>query len=164
MSKKGRKSPGSGRKKTTVAERLSKITFDLEKVRKIAAFYGNTDTQLANVLGINQCTLNRWKKDPTFVQVLKKAKDEADARVEETLYTRAIGYSHNAVKIFMPAGAASPVYADYVEHYPPDPTSMIFWLKNRRPDQWKDRVDVTSNNKTIEGGIIIVNGKTITEA
>jgi hypothetical protein len=51
---------------------------------------------------------------------------------------RAVGYSYDAVKIFMPAGAKKPIYAPYVEHMPPDPTSMIFWLKNRDPERWRD--------------------------
>jgi hypothetical protein len=38
----------------------------------------------------------------------------------------------------MPAGAKKPIYAPYVEHMPPDPTSMIFWLKNRDPERWRD--------------------------
>jgi hypothetical protein len=42
------------------------------------------------------------------------------------------------VKIFMPAGAKKPIYAPYVEHMPPDSTSMIFWLKNRDPERWRD--------------------------
>jgi hypothetical protein len=51
---------------------------------------------------------------------------------------RAVGYSFDSVKIFMPAGAKKPIYAPYVEHMPPDPTSMIFWLKNRDPARWRD--------------------------
>jgi hypothetical protein len=42
--------------------------------------------------------------------------------------------THDAVKIFMPAGAKKPVYAPYVEHVPPDVTAAIFWLKNRDPE------------------------------
>jgi hypothetical protein len=47
------------------------------------------------------------------------------------------GYSYDAVKIFMPAGAKKPIYAPYVEHMPPDPTSAIFWLKNRDPAHYR---------------------------
>lgn len=52
-----------------------------------------------------------------------------------------MGYTHPAVKVFMPANASAPVYAPFVEHYPPDATSMIFWLKNRQPDKWRDKRD-----------------------
>ena len=58
---------------------------------------------------------------------------------------RGVGYSYDAVKIFMPAGAKKPVYAPYVEHVPPDVTACIFWLKNRDPAHWRDawQVDQT---------------------
>ena len=59
--------------------------------------------------------------------------------MERSLFQRAVGYSHKAVKIFMPQGRDAPVYADFIEHFPPDPTSMIFWLKNRQPDKWRDK-------------------------
>jgi hypothetical protein len=58
--------------------------------------------------------------------------------VTGSLYERANGYSYDAVKIFMPAGAKKPVYAPYREHVPPDTTAAIFWLKNRDPARWRD--------------------------
>jgi hypothetical protein len=60
------------------------------------------------------------------------------SRVERSLYERANGYTYDAVKIFMPAGAKKPVYAPYREHVPPDVTACIFWLKNRDPAHWRD--------------------------
>jgi hypothetical protein len=62
----------------------------------------------------------------------------ACVRTERSLYERANGYNYDAVKIFMPAGRAKPVYAPYVEHVPPDVTAGIFWLKNRDPQHWRD--------------------------
>ena len=55
------------------------------------------------------------------------------------MFRRAMGYSHDAVKVFMPANSPRPIYAPFVEHYAPDPTSMIFWLKNRQPDRWREK-------------------------
>ena len=48
------------------------------------------------------------------------------------------GYSYDAVKIFMPAGAKQPVVVHYVENMPPDVTAGIFWLKNRDPENWRN--------------------------
>jgi hypothetical protein len=62
----------------------------------------------------------------------------ASQRTERSLYHRANGYTYEAVKIFMPAGRAKPVYAPYIEHVPPDVTAAIFWLKNRDPKNWRD--------------------------
>lgn len=82
-------------------------------------------------------TLNAWKADyPAFLKSLKRAKAEADQRVEHSLYRRALGYSHDAVKILQNEG--EPVIVPYVEHYPPDTVACIFWLKNRQPQQWRD--------------------------
>lgn len=104
---------------------------------------GATDIEVADFLGVDVRTVYRWKGEhEEFCQALKAGKEEADARVERSLYARAVGYEHDAVKIFMPAGASAPVYAPFREHVPPDPTSGIFWLKNRRPDLWRDRQQV----------------------
>ncbi len=65
----------------------------------------------------------------------------------ESLYRRGLGYEHLATKIFMPAGATEPVYAPYVEHYPPDTNAALGWLSRRQPALWKERqvVDVTAS-------------------
>jgi hypothetical protein len=65
-------------------------------------------------------------------------KKEANNRVERSLYQKANGYSYDAVKIFMPAGAKKPIYAPYVEHVPPSDVAAIFWMKNRDPANWRD--------------------------
>jgi hypothetical protein len=100
---------------------------------------GATDRELADFFDVAESTLNLWKLEHAeFSESLKKGKAEADAEVADKLFQRATGYSHEAVKIFMPAGASEPVYAPYTEHYAPDPTSCIFWLKNRQPGRWRD--------------------------
>jgi hypothetical protein len=81
-----------------------------------------------------------WKISyPEFRESITRGKIEADAHVAEALYRRACGYSHPAVKIFMPAGASAPVYAHYTEHYPPDANAALRWLMNRQPERWRDR-------------------------
>jgi hypothetical protein len=47
----------------------------------------------------------------------------------------------------MPAGAAEPVYAKYREKMAPDTTACIFWLKNRRKDEWRDKLDHEHSGK-----------------
>jgi hypothetical protein len=61
--------------------------------------------------------------EPRIIAPLKAGKEFANKRVERSLYQKAVGYSYDAVKIFMPAGAEKPVYAPYVEHVPPDVTA-----------------------------------------
>jgi hypothetical protein len=101
---------------------------------------GLTDKQMAEKLGINETTFNTYKKQhEKFFMSIKDGKKDADDLVERSLFERATGYKNeNAVKIFMPAGADEPVYAPYTDHVAPDVTAQIFWLKNRRPEQWRD--------------------------
>ena len=71
---------------------------------------------------------------------MKESKETADARVVRSVYQRSVGYTYDAVKIFMPAGAKEPVYAPYREDCPLDTNAAVFWLKNRQPDTWRDKV------------------------
>lgn len=101
---------------------------------------GATDADLAAFFEVDERTINRWKKDhPSFCQSLKDGKEQADARVAESLYRRALGYEHEAVKIVADAKSGHEHIVPYVERYPPDTTAAIFWLKNRRPDVWRDK-------------------------
>jgi hypothetical protein len=103
---------------------------------------GATDIEIADFFEKDVRTIYRWKHDhPEFCQALNAGKDKADDRVVHSLYQRAVGYEQEAVKIFMPAGAKNPVYAPYREKIAPDTTAAIFWLKNRRRDDWRDRQD-----------------------
>lgn len=107
---------------------------------------GATDADLADFFGVATRTIERWKGEhEEFCRALKDAKEVADQRVERSLYQRAVGYQVDSVKIFMPAGAAEPVYAEFRENVQPDVTAAIFWLKNRKGDVWKDKKDVETS-------------------
>jgi hypothetical protein len=103
-----------------------------------------TDAELADFFGVNQDTIYEWQSvHSDFSESIRRGKLSADANVAERLYQRARGYSHEAVKIFMPAGASEPVYAEYIEHYPPDTQAASLWLRNRQKDKWRDRIEHT---------------------
>lgn len=105
------------------------------------ALVGATDKQLAEMFGVNPDTIVEWRKvHPEFSESVRAGKLVADAKVAKALFERATGYQHDAVKIFMPAGATAPVYAPYVEHFAPDTAALQFWLKNRQPEIWRDKV------------------------
>lgn len=105
------------------------------------ASYGMTDKQMADVVGVSEQTVNNWKlKDPNFLESLKAEKEIADARVERSLFERATGYSHAEDKIFNDNG--TPLVVPTVKHYAPDTTAAIFWLKNRKPKEWRDKQDI----------------------
>lgn len=123
-----------------------------EQARKLCLL-GATDVELAEFFGTSEVTLNAWKHaHPDFLKSINAGKSVADAEVADKLYHRARGYSHKAVKIFMPAGATAPVYAEYTEHYPPDTPAASLWLRNRQPAKWRDRQEHTG----ADGGSIAV--------
>jgi hypothetical protein len=113
----------------------------VEQAYKLALL-GATDEEVADIFGIEVKTLFNWRDaHPEFLQATRRGKDYADANMAERLYMRGMGYSHEAVKIFMPAGASEPVYAPYTEHYPPDTQAASLWLRNRQSAKWRDKQD-----------------------
>jgi hypothetical protein len=120
-----------------------------ELARKVCEVFGSIDSELAAFFRVSTRTFNSWKiQHPEFLHSLKTGKEHPDERVVNSLYNRAIGYSYDAVKIFMHEG--KPVKVPYREHVPPDVTACIFWLKNRRPDLWRDRHDLAATVKTLK--------------
>ena len=98
---------------------------------------GGTDNDLADFFGVSEQTINNWKKNfPEFFESIKRGKLMADAKVAESLYKRAIGYSHPAVHVSNYRGNIT--ITEITKHYPPDTAACIFWLKNRRPKDWRN--------------------------
>jgi len=109
----------------------------------VMARLGATDADMAEAFGVAVRTIGLWASmHSDFSASLKAGKDYADDRVERSLYQRAVGYSHDAVKIFANPRTGENAVIDYVEHYPPDTTACIFWLKNRRKAEWRDKQEV----------------------
>jgi hypothetical protein len=107
---------------------------------------GATDKELAEFFEVSEVTLNAWKKQfPQFLKSIKAGKLYADANVVESLYQRALGYKHDDVDIKVVKGKI--VKTKLVKHYPPDSTAMIFWLKNRRKVEWRDKQDLEVTGK-----------------
>jgi hypothetical protein len=72
-----------------------------------------------------------------FATAVRKGRAAADAGIARKLYRRADGYDYVAEKVFLHRGEAKKV--DYRVHIPPDVGACIFWLRNRRRQQWADR-------------------------
>lgn len=103
---------------------------------------GADDANLAEFFCVEEKTINNWKqKHPEFLQSIKKGKNIADAEVAHSLYKRAVGYEHEAVKIFNDKDNGI-TEAPYIEHYPPDTGAAIIWLKNRQKAKWRDKQEV----------------------
>lgn len=103
---------------------------------------GATEAELAAEFGVSITTLRNWKAvHGEFLAALKLNKEAADHRVEVSLYQRAMGYEHEEVDIRVVNGEI--VQTPITKFYPPDTTAAIFWLKNRKPAEWRDRQEVT---------------------
>jgi hypothetical protein len=104
---------------------------------------GAIDREIAKNLGISEATLNAWKhKFPEFLESLKQNKNYADAKVEAALFKRAIGYEIEVVTQEVGESFKQGSFkkaTKTTKHFAPDVTAQIFWLKNRRPDRWRDK-------------------------
>jgi len=115
-------------------------TSDLNDLARKFCMLGATNEDLARLLEVPRETVDAWLADvPEFAAAVKAGREIADATVAERLYARAIGYSHPAVKIFQSGG--EPLKVDYTEHYPPDVQACLFWLRNRRRQDWRDKIE-----------------------
>lgn len=124
-----------------------------EKLCKLGA----TDVEVADFFEVDVRTLYRWKGEhEDFCQALKSGKEVADERVERSLFSRANGYEHDEVDIRVVGGEI--VQTPIRKFYPPDTTACIFWLKNRRPAEWRDRVETNLSGGFNVGVTPVENG------
>ena len=125
--------------------RPSKFTSAFSRQAAVMCKLGATDEQMAEFFGVTVNSIGNWKKKhPEFLGALKLGKDEADDQVVQSLFQRAKGYSHPDVHIsnFQGDITVTPI----TKHYAPDATSCIFWLKNRRPAEWRERQELTGKD------------------
>lgn len=103
---------------------------------------GLTDEQIAGNMGITAKTLYEWKKRyGEICEALKKGKEIVDRQVENALLKRALGYTYSE-KTTEQSDTGTKVRITKKE-VAPDTTAQIFWLKNRKPEVWRDKKDVT---------------------
>lgn len=124
---------------------------------------GLTDEQIAHNLGIAVASFYNYKNDHIeFLEALKKGKEVADYEVENALFNKALGYNATVRKAFKVKEVLYEngkrlketeriEYADEEIHIPADTTAQIFWLKNRRPDKWRDKQETETK---INNGVL----------
>lgn len=131
---------------------------------------GLTDEEIAKNIGISRSTLAEWKKKyPDISDTLKKGKEIVDMEVENSLLNRAKGYNAKVRKTFKlkkveyDSITGKKVKEEEVleqaedeVHIPADVTAIIFWLKNRLPEKWKDRrLEMPDDSEDMEKMIIL---------
>ena len=121
------------------------------------ALLSATDEQIANLFGVSQQTLNAWKnKHPKFLEALKEGKDEADSKVAESLYNRAMGYKCPETKAqwVQDDQGGRWEYATLEKQYPPDTQAASLWLRNRQSAKWRDKTEAALTG--VDGGPLVV--------
>ena len=121
---------------------------------------GLTDEQIAHNMSVSRKTLAEWKKKYSDIgDTLKKGKEIVDYEVENALLKKALGYKVKEQKL-----TKDGELIEIEREIPPDTTAQIFWLKNRRPDKWRDKVEnVNINEDNKELKINIVDAKGVAE-
>ncbi|RNC66457.1 helix-turn-helix domain-containing protein [Proteiniphilum sp. X52] len=119
--------------------RPTKYKTEYDKLAYKFCLLGATDADLATFFEVTETTINNWKiEHPLFFESIKKGREIADANVATRLYKRATGYTCKTTKFATYEGQITDE-KEYEEHYPPDTTAAIFWLKNRQPHKWRDK-------------------------
>ena len=98
---------------------------------------GATNPDLAGRFGVARSTIDLWiASHPEFAEAVQQGRDVADASAVESLFTRVTGYNHQAEKGFLYRG--EPRTATYTAHVPPETRACMYWLRNRRPEDWRE--------------------------
>lgn len=104
---------------------------------------GRTDKQVAEIIGVHENTVIRWRKEKDFFRwSSKEAKMLADEMVEASLFKKATGFNYYEEQATKDGVQALQKY------HAPDTKAQIFWLKNRRSDEWKDKIEVEQRSTT----------------
>lgn len=121
---------------------------------------GLTDEQIASNMGITRAALYNWKKKYVDIfDALKRGKEIVDIQVENALYKSALGYQFTEITKERTYNDKTETYEfvvtkEVVKEVQPNTTAQIFWLKNRKPVEWRDRKDIDANirmNDPFEG-------------
>jgi transcriptional regulator with XRE-family HTH domain len=123
----------------------------MAQIERMAA-KGFTNSDFADVFGVDVSAIKQWMRDrPEFLAAIRRGKSKANKNVVKSLYERARGYKHKAVKIMQYEGSI--IKEEYIEHYPPDTEAAKFWLKNREPEEWKDKQEIESTGSMVNANV-----------
>ena len=138
---------GRGRPKLSIDDLYDKYVAGKEEIIISDCRNGADNPILAKRLGCGKTTLGTLiRYHEGFAKLIREGKEEADLKVESALYKRAIGYDYEETTTEVrvnPDGDGSTTYVKKIKrHVSGDTTAQIFWLKNRKPDNWRDKQDV----------------------
>jgi hypothetical protein len=106
---------------------------------------------LARFFNVSVSTIWLWRLAyEDFSNAVRLGKKVADERVEQALFDRAVGYDFDTFKIVRDENGQPAISAPFIEHMPPDVGAIKTWLYNRRPDRWKEKVEVANTGGLID--------------
>jgi len=116
---------------------------------------GLSEEQIAHNMGITRPTLWKWKENhDNILNALKKGKEVVDREVENALHKRAMGYKYKE-KTYEPDENGDMVLKKVIEkQVAPDTTAQIFWLKNRKPTEWRDKHEIDNKHEFGENFVL----------
>lgn len=142
---------------TKVMERPSKYeTHVLARFNDIRDWCrdGLTNEQMSEKLGIHPASWYEYaNKYPTFNELINWSKSVTINRVESSLFKLAMGYEYEEIKTIVEEdknGKKRTRIEKVKRHQPPNPVAMIFYLKNRAPNEWNDRREIIIDTKAAE--------------
>ncbi len=107
------------------------------EIARHSCMLGATNEILAERFDVCRRTVDSWiAAIPEFSDAVRQGRQVADESVVSALFARAVGMERKMTKVFCHKG--QPVTADYIVQLPPDVRACIFWLRNRRPDRWRE--------------------------
>ncbi|PUB18241.1 helix-turn-helix domain-containing protein [Paenisporosarcina sp. OV554] len=108
---------------------------------------GLINKEIAQKMGINNATLYEWQnRFPDFADAIKKGKKVIDDQVENSLLKRAMGHPYEEVTFGKNQDGEMVVVKKVLKSQAPDVTAQIFWLKNRQPKLWRDKVEIQNEH------------------
>lgn len=124
------------------AGRPAKYKEEYAVLAKNYALLGVTNEQLAKFFNVGVTSIDRWiVEHEEFRCALKEGREDADAKVAQSLYRKAIGgYKVHKLEAFVDKFGEEHTIETWTIAQP-DTTSCIFWLKNRQPGRWRDKVE-----------------------
>lgn len=124
------------------------------------AIKGATNEEIAEAFGISVRTFIRWRKlYPSLDESVFDGKNAADAKVEKSLYQRAIGYKVTDTEKTVDVdadGNSKPVRIKHItKNIPPDTMAIMYWLNNRQRQHWSQKQEISLSNGNSEEDVLI---------
>ena len=105
---------------------------------------GLNEKDIAEIFGVSPQTIGNWKKAyPQFLIAIDKGTEISLGNVKRSMYEKAVGYTHPDIHVSNFRGKITKTTV--LKHYPPDTTAGAFILKNRDPENWKDKQEINGN-------------------